>query len=86
MDSKKITIICAWGFLIVLWILSYFGGWDLFLPLILIFIVLILTITLSYTPEETSSDEKLSEEIKDIKSKLENTAKDVEEIKKILEE
>jgi ABC-type bacteriocin/lantibiotic exporter with double-glycine peptidase domain len=86
LDSKIIAIICAWGFLIVLWILSYFGQWDLFWPLILSFIVLVLTVTLSYTPEETSSDEKLSEEIKDIKSKLETTAKDVEEIKKIIEE
>ena len=86
MESKIIAIICAWGFLIVLWILSYFGQWDLFWPLILSFIVLVLTLTVSYTPEETSSDEKLSEEIKDIKSKLEATAKDVEEIRKIIEE
>lgn len=80
------TIICAWGFLIVLWILSFFGEWDLFWPLILSFIVLFLTISVSFTPEKTSSDSKLSEEIKDIKSKLETTAKDVEEIKKIIEE
>ena len=86
MESKKITIICAWGFLIVLWILSYFGGWDLFLPLILSFIVLVLTIGMSYSPEETTSDKNLSEEIKEIKTKLESTAKDVEEIKKIIEE
>ena len=86
MESKKITIICAWEFLIVLWILSYFGEWDLFLPLILSFIVLVLTITISFTPEMTPSDTKFSEEIKDIKSKLETTAKDVEEIKKIIEE
>ena len=86
MESKIITIICAWGFLIVLWILSYFGEWDLFWPLILSFIVLVLTIGMSFTTENTSSDTKLSEEIKDIKIKLESTAKDVEEIKKIIEE
>ena len=86
MESNKITIICAWGFLIVLWILSYFGEWDLFLPLILSFIVLVLTIGMSYSPEETTSDKNLSEEIKEIKTKLESTAKDVEEIKKIIEE
>jgi len=86
LESKKITIICAWGFLIVLWILSYFGEWDLFLPLILSFIVLVLTIGMSYSPEETTSDKNLSEEIKEIKTKLESTAKDVEEIKKIIEE
>ena len=86
MESKKITIICAWGFLIVLWILSYFGEWDLFLPLILSFIILVLTIGMSFLTEETSSDKKLSEEIKNIKTKLESTAKDIEEIKKIIEE
>ena len=86
MESKKITIICAWAFLIVLWILSYFGQWDLFWPLILSFIVLVLTVTVSFTPEEIPSDKKLSEEIKDIKTKLETTSKDVEEIKKIIEE
>ena len=86
MESKKITIICAWGFLILLWILSYFGKWDLLWPLILVFIVLILTVTLSTSTETDSSDTKLSEEIKDLKSKLEATAKDVEEIKKIIEE
>jgi len=48
--------------------------------------VLILTVTLSTSTETDSSDTKLSEEIKDLKSKLEATAKDVEEIKKIIEE
>ena len=86
MESKKITIICAWGFLILLWILSYFGKWDLLWPLILVFIVLILTVSLSSSSETNSSDTELSEEIKDMKTKLESTAKDVEEIKKIIKE
>ena len=86
MESKKITILGAWGFLIVLWILSYLGNWDLFWPFILIFIVLILTVAISFTPEPPSSDTKLSEEIRDVRSKLEATAKAVEEIKKIIEE
>lgn len=70
----------------MLWILSYFGEWDLFWPLILSFVVLVFTITVSFTPETTSSDAKLSEEIQDLKSKVEATAKDIEEIKKIIEE
>lgn len=86
LESKNIIIICAWAFLIVLWILSYLGEWDLFWPLMLSFIVLIITIAVSYTPEESSSEAKLSEEIKDLKSKVESTAKDIEEIKKIIEE
>jgi hypothetical protein len=86
LESKKITIICAWGFLIVLWILSYFGEWDLFLPLILSFIVLVLTIGISFSTEENSSEKKLSKEINDIKTKLESTSKDIEEIKKIIED
>jgi fatty acid desaturase len=86
MESKKITIIGAWGFLIVLWILSYFGNWDLLWPLILVFIVLIVTVAVSFTPETPSSDAKLSEEIKEVKSRVEATAKDVENIKKIIEE
>ena len=86
MESKNITIIFAWTFLIVLWVLSYFGEWDLFWPLILSFIVLFITIAIGTTTEVTSSDKKLSEEIKDLKSKLESTAKDIEEIKKIIEE
>lgn len=86
LESKNIIIICAWVFLIVLWILSYLGEWDLFWPLMLSFIVLIITIAVSYTPEVSSSEAKLSEEIKDLKSKVESTAKDIEEIKKIIEE
>jgi hypothetical protein len=86
LESKNIVIICAWVFLIVLWILSYLGEWDLFWPLMLSFIVLIITIAVSFTPEVSSSEAKLSEEIKDLKSKVESTAKDIEEIKKIIEE
>jgi hypothetical protein len=86
LESKKIIIICAWGFLVLLWVLSFFASWDLFLPFIFTFIVLTLTIALSFIPETTSSDTNLSEEIKDLKSKIETTAKDVEEIKKIIEE
>ena len=86
MESKNLIIICAWVFLIVLWILSFFGEWDLFWPFIFFFIVIILTIAVSVTPEKTKSEIELSEEIKEIKSKLEATAKDVEEIKKIIEE
>jgi hypothetical protein len=80
------TIICAWGFLIVLWVLSYFGEWDLFWPLILSFIVLVLTIGISFSTEEKTSENKFSKEINDIKTKLDSTAKDIEEIKKIIEE
>jgi ABC-type bacteriocin/lantibiotic exporter with double-glycine peptidase domain len=86
MESKNIIIIFAWTFLILLWVLSFFGEWDLFWPLILSFIVLFITIAIGFTPEVASQDKKVSEEIKDLKTKLESTAKDIEEIKKIIEE
>ncbi len=86
MESKNIIIIFAWTFLILLWVLSFFGEWDLFWPLILSFIVLFITIAIGFTPEVSSQDKKVSEEIKDLKTKLESTAKDIEEIKKIIEE
>jgi hypothetical protein len=86
LESKKITIIAAWIFLIMLWILSFFGNWDLFLPLFFSVVVLVLTVALSLMPETTSPETKLSEEIDDLKSKIEATSKDVEEIRKIIEE
>ena len=86
MESKNIIIICAWAFLIMLWILSFLGEWDLFFPLMLSFIILIISIALSFTPEVASLDNKTSEEIKELKSKVDKTAKDIEEIKKIIEE
>jgi c-di-AMP phosphodiesterase-like protein len=86
MESKNIIIICAWVFLIMLWILSFFGEWDLFWPLILSFIVLVISLSLSFTTEDKSSDKILSEEIKDLKSKVESTARDIEDIKRVIEE
>ena len=86
MENKNIIIIFSWVFLIVLWILHYLGEWNLFLPVILTFIILIFTVFLSYTPEGKSLDKDVSNEIKDLKSKLEKTSKDIEEIKKIIEE
>jgi len=86
LENKSISIIFSWVFLIVLWILHYFGEWNLFLPVILSFIILIFTASLAYTSETKSTDKDLSNEIKDLKTKIESTAKDIEEIKKIIEE
>ena len=85
MESKNITIICAWTFLFLLWILSYLGNWNLFLPLMLSFIILVISIGMSFAPSITQSDAKSIEGIEDLKSKLEETTKDVEKIKKIIE-
>jgi hypothetical protein len=86
MKTKNIIIICAWAFLITLWILSFFGEWDLFWPLMLSFGILVISIGMSFTPDDTQSNPKLTEEIQDLKSKVETTAKDIEEIKRIIEE
>ena len=86
MESKNLIIIFAWVFLILFWILTYFGGWDAFIPFMMIFIVIIISIAVSFAPSETKSDSNLSKELKEIKNKLDETAKDVEEIKKIIEE
>ena len=85
MESKNMTIICIWIFLITLWILSFFGSWDLFWPLMLSFIVLIISVGLGFSTEDNSPDQALSEEIKNLKSKVDSTAKDIEEIKRIIE-
>ncbi len=86
MESKNIIIICTWVFLITLWILSYLGGWDLFWPLMLSFGILVISIGMSFTPESTQSNPKLTEEIQNLKSKVDTTAKDIEEIKRIIKE
>ena len=85
MESKNIFIICSWAFLITLWILSYLGEWDLFWPLILTIILLAISISLSFTSQVSSSGNNLSEEIKELKLKIEKTSKDIEEIKKNFE-
>jgi len=85
MESKNIFIICSWAFLITLWILSYLGEWDLFWPLILTIILLAISISLSFTTHVSSSENNLSEEIKQLKLKVEKTSKDIEEIKKNFE-
>jgi len=86
MESKNVMIICAWAFLIMLWILSFFGEWDLLWPLILSFIILIFTVSVSYTDDTKSNDTKGSEDIQDLKSKLNAIKKDIKDIKKIIEE
>jgi len=86
MESKNVMIICAWAFLIMLWILSFFGEWDLLWPLILSFIILIFTVSVSYTDDTKSNDTKGSEDIQDLKSKLNAIEKDIKDIKKIIEE
>ena len=86
MKTNNLIIICAWAFLIVLWILSFLGGWDLFWPFILFFIVIMLSVAVSTIPGKTKSETEVSEEIREIKEKIEATAQDVEEIKRLIEE
>lgn len=86
MENKIIVIICAWAFLIMLWILSFLGEWDLFWPLALSFVVLGLSAIVGLSEEKSQSDEKLKTELLEMKSKMEKTARDVEEIKRIIEE
>ena len=82
MESNKLIILCIWTFLIVLWILSYFGEWDLFIPLLLFFIVLGVTVAVgTWLPEEREEEIELVSELKNLKSKLDSITKDVEEIK-----
>ena len=81
-----IVVICAWAFLIMLWILSFLGEWDLTWPLILSFVVLAFSVIVGLSEEKSSSDDKVATEIKEMKSKMEKTARDVEEIKRIIQE
>jgi len=81
-----IVVICAWAFLIMLWVLSFLGEWDLFWPLVLSFVVLGFSVIVGLSEEKSSSDDKVATEIKEMKSKMEKTARDVEEIKRIIEE
>ena len=86
MESNNLIILCIWTFLIVLWILSYFGEWELFMPLLLFFIVLGVTIAVGiWLPEEREEGIELVSELKNVKSKLDSITKDVEEIKKTSE-
>lgn len=86
MESKDIIIICSWAFLIMLWILSYLGEWDLFWPLMLSFVILFISIGMILSPTVNQSDPKLTEQIQELTFKLEETAKDIEEMKKIIKE
>ena len=73
--------------MIVLWILSFFGEWDLFVPLLLFFVVLGVTVAVGLSsPEEKKQEIELVSELQKIKSKLDSLTKDVEEIKKTIEE
>ena len=86
MESNNLIILCIWTFLIVLWILSYFGEWELFMPLLLFFIVLGVNIAVgTWLPEEREEGIELVSELKNVKSKLDSITKDVEEIKKTSE-
>jgi len=82
-----LIIVCVWTFLIVLWILSFFGEWNLFIPLLLFFVVLGVTVAVGLSsPEEKKQEIGLVSELQKIKSKLDSLTKDVEEIKKTIEE
>jgi hypothetical protein len=81
----------------MLWIAAFMNLLDGFFPILMTFIIIIISISIMYLPIDSMKDNKLSSETKstdkdltneimDLKTKLESTAKDIEEIKKIIEE
>ena len=66
----------------MLWIAGFNNLLDAFFIIIMTFIVISISFVLIYAPIEIKSDNNLSSEIKELKSKLDDIAKDIEEIKK----
>ncbi len=86
METRKIIILGVWAFAIV-WLVGLFlARGDLTTALILFFIAIIVSIAASALPEETKPQPELLSELQSIKTRMDALSKEVEQIKKEIEE
>ncbi len=87
METRNSAIIGIWAFMIALLVLTFVERSDFFMVFFLFFVALIVTIYLASASEENrKAQEEFAGKLQDIESKLDAQSKDVEKIKKFIEE
>ncbi len=87
METRNSAIIGIWAFMIALLVLTFVERSDFFMVFFLFFVALIVTIYLASASEENrKAQEEFAGKLQDIESKLDVQSKDVEKIKKFIEE
>ena len=87
METRNSAIIGIWTFMIALLILTFMERIDFLVVFFLFFVALIVTVYLASASEENKKGQtEFAGKLQDIESKLDAQSKDVEKIKKFIEE